>query len=881
MKGSGRIIIYLILLHFDLSGQNTKEIPPVKNKGLSLEEAFKKLESEKKIHLAFNPDLCSRFISGTWDNKHPLDLILEEIIRELPFQVKKQDESHYLVFFDTEKLSKLEKNRVAKTKINFSGTVDDISSKESIVGALIILMPDGFSTQTDHLGHFQVQYVSKHDNPWIEIKYLGYQKQIIPDPSNIKERIHVSLFPELSLLPPVTVQSSRPNLNIERIGSNIRIDPEMSAYRMQANAFKDPMRMLQQTAGINATDDRSSGLQIRGSNSDENLIKLNGLTLFNVDHFYGVFSSINPYIVSNIDIYKSYFPSNFGGRTSSVILIKSPESLEKWKGGVDLNLITANAYLQAPISNKINLVAGVRTTTFDLGNSKAFHSILQSNNSSIDPLQLTDSTELLAINPEYKFHDNFFKLDIKPFKKLVLSASSFNSSDQLSSKYQSNSFNSGYTQGIYNESSSWSNQAANLAAKYNWTEKMETKINLARSQFNFNQQVLSIIKSRNVTTNDLSIVSNQFMNINFTIAHQWQIDKHMLSFGYEYNFNQSDAKNDFNKMRLVKDSAHNKEMAGFVQADLRFLKKIIISPGLRISHYEVNKNSDFSPRLSMTYQWNNQHATIFNLGKYYQYMRQSRYEDRFGREYYLWVQNDNKKYPSLLSRQYELKHLVRLNQVSLKTEVYYKSIEGLVENLLVVLLPINPGEPFRFRSENLVGKGRTYGLDLSYEHQLGKYIYYVIYSYNKSENSFPTVDNGAYYPKAYARTHQIKTNHQYTFRRLDVSMNAVYGSALPYNDVFLSGSSPKDRRPKQLTKYLDDYFRVDIDLRYTIPIAKTRLELGFSVLNLLDRVNTKYAQSLFTFQEQSAPNTRSQKYVVGAEVQTLRRTLNLNIGFHF
>ena len=48
-----------------------------------------------------------------------------------------------------------------------------------------------------------------------------------------------------------------------------------------------------------------------------------------------------------------------------------------------------------------------------------------------------------------------------------------------------------------------------------------------------------------------------------------------------------------------------------------------------------------------------------------------------------------------------------------------------------------------------------------------------------------------------------------------------------------------------------------------------------------DESNTKYAQTLFTFPNQQSTTGKSEKFVVGAEIEGLRRTLNLSVGYHF
>ncbi|MEP7195313.1 MAG: carboxypeptidase-like regulatory domain-containing protein [Saprospiraceae bacterium] len=877
-----KVFPYVFFLIFALNENSFAQVSISEKTNLTLDDALKNLSSGRKIHFAYDPNLCSKYFVNTWNNNQTTELILESLLVSTPLSFKIQDENHFLIFTDEVKLKQLEANSKETKKIQINGSIQDYSNGETIVGATIIIYPDGLITQSDISGKFIINQVSKYSKPWIEIRYLGYQNQTFFIEENNNQKLKINLIPEISLLPPIVIKSIRPTLNFERIDQSSSSIIKNLTYRIQANVFKDPMRALQQSSGVNATDDRSSGLQIRGSGTDENLIKLNGLTLFNVDHFYGVFSSINPYLVSSIDLYKSYFPANYGGRISSVVLIKSDPNITKFNGGIDLNLITANAYIKTPITKKLNIAAGARTTTFNLGESNTFNTLLQENNQILDPIKLSDSTEIVAINPKYTFNDIFVSANYNPLKKLNLNASYFSSKDAIQSQYNSSNINSSNIVGVFKDSSNWKNFASNLGGKYIWTNNVATDFNFSKSKYNFNQIIDSRIRQKNILIQELSTVVNDVDNNNFQLNTQITEQKNKINIGFEYNQYITHADILFNRLVVSQNTANNFELAGFIQTDFLLTDKLSFSPGIRISKYSEGKNLDFSPRYSMQYQWNSKWTSTLNLGIYYQYLRQARYEDRFGREYYLWIQSDGNDIPSLISNQSEFVQQFKGSNYLIKAELYYKKVDGLVDNIIEVQLPTTSNEPARIKSFIIPkGKGIYKGIDLTFEQHIKKYSYYLIYSYNNSKNSFLQIDNGKYFQRPYARIHQFKSNHSLNLDHWDFSINGVYGSSLPYNDVFISGKNTRDRKPSQQTKYLDDYLRIDLDVKYKIKLKQSQLEFGLSVLNLFDRRNTKYVQSLFTFSDQNTVPNRSQKYVVGAEVETLRRTLNLSIGYHF
>ena len=81
--------------------------------------------------------------------------------------------------------------------------------------------------------------------------------------------------------------------------------------------------------GIKAITEGSSGLFIRGGNSDQNLILLDEAIVYNPSHLYGLVSVFNPDAINNVQVYRDYMPANFGGRFSSVIVNGWPKETVK------------------------------------------------------------------------------------------------------------------------------------------------------------------------------------------------------------------------------------------------------------------------------------------------------------------------------------------------------------------------------------------------------------------------------------------------------------------------------------------------------------------------------------------------------------------------
>lgn len=74
------------------------------------------------------------------------------------------------------------------------------------------------------------------------------------------------------------------------------------------------MKSLQRLPGVQSSGDGTAGIFVRGGNYDQNLITLDGSTLYNGEHLKGFVSAVNSEMVDNVVLYKGAFPARYGSR---------------------------------------------------------------------------------------------------------------------------------------------------------------------------------------------------------------------------------------------------------------------------------------------------------------------------------------------------------------------------------------------------------------------------------------------------------------------------------------------------------------------------------------------------------------------------------------
>jgi hypothetical protein len=142
----------------------------------------------------------------------------------------------------------------------------------------------------------------------------------------------------------------------ERVGERARFDdvPEVGQITLTGRAVRtlpsvgepDVLRAAQLIAGVVARNDYSAGYNVRGGESDQNLVLLDGIPVYNPFHLGGLFGTFVDQAVAGVDLSVGGFPAEFGGRLSSVLDVR-PKAEERRgvHGAASVSLLASSAAL--------------------------------------------------------------------------------------------------------------------------------------------------------------------------------------------------------------------------------------------------------------------------------------------------------------------------------------------------------------------------------------------------------------------------------------------------------------------------------------------------------------------------------------------------------
>ncbi|MBR5723813.1 MAG: carboxypeptidase-like regulatory domain-containing protein [Bacteroidales bacterium] len=255
-----------------------------------------------------------------------------------------------------------ESNAGRRGKVYVSGHVRDIASGEPLVGVSVYDEKTGAYTVTDAAGFYRVA-LPVGDNI---LNLSGYSLDDMHlnlkvwDDGVLDVVMKEKVFALSSAVVSADAVSHHRDakMGIERVRMEV-INKIPSAF-----GEGDIIKAVLTLPGVKSVGEASSGFNVRGGSTDQNLILFNDGTIYNPTHLFGIFSAFNPDIVSEVELYKSSIPAEFGGRISSVLDVRSREgNVNKIAGSVGIGLLTSRFHLEGPLAKgRTTFIAGARTT---------------------------------------------------------------------------------------------------------------------------------------------------------------------------------------------------------------------------------------------------------------------------------------------------------------------------------------------------------------------------------------------------------------------------------------------------------------------------------------------------------------------------------------
>ena len=176
------------------------------------------------------------------------------------------------------------------------GFITDSLSGEALIGANVFVEESGKGMATDINGYYVLSEIASNEITLI-VSYVGYKRfekkiNFVNDNINNKNSINLDIAMDIEAIEIIEIDVSAEE--IERLNriepSRISLSPRVLKAQPSL-AEPDIFRTIQSLPGVLTTSEFSTGLVIRGGNTDQNLILLDGITVYNPSHLGGLFSN--------------------------------------------------------------------------------------------------------------------------------------------------------------------------------------------------------------------------------------------------------------------------------------------------------------------------------------------------------------------------------------------------------------------------------------------------------------------------------------------------------------------------------------------------------------------------------------------------------------
>ncbi len=254
----------------------------------------------------------------------------------------------------------------SQEKYTISGFVKDAATGESIIGATIALTTSPKGISANQYGYYSIT-LAKGEYTVIA-SHVGYDPVLINISLTADTVLPINLSTHISLSEEVVVTSTKRENNVK--------DAQMGRVSLPIEQIKkvpalfgevDILKTLQLLPGIRNAGEGSAGLYVRGGGPDQNLILLDGATVYNTGHLFGFFSIFNSDAIKDVSLIKGGMPARYGGRLSSVIDVSMKDGNNQKaqvEGGI--GLIASRVSIQGPIrKNKSSFIISGRRTYVD------------------------------------------------------------------------------------------------------------------------------------------------------------------------------------------------------------------------------------------------------------------------------------------------------------------------------------------------------------------------------------------------------------------------------------------------------------------------------------------------------------------------------------
>jgi len=849
------VVFLFLLIH--VSGQELATVQiDHQYSNISFKEFADKLQRDHQIRLLYNAEWIENISTPKIENPVLLPDFLNELLRSSDLHFVEY-QGNVVIMPGKQQIAQNNGinnnaviigdplNRGKFRKAIISGTIIDGKTEAPIPGASVYCEALSKITTSDRDGNFKMELPTGENR--IKISFIGLNDEVRDLLIYNDGELKIELFEKYTSLNQVVILADRPEDNFK--------STSMGMVKLSAKSIKklsvlmgeaDIIKSMVMLPGVQSTGENASGFNVRGGNIDQNLITIHDAPVYNTSHMFGLFSMLDPGVISDVTLYKSGIPAKFGGRISSVmdINLKRGES-DKIKVNGGLGVINSRLSVEGPlVKDKVTFMAGFRTTYSDW------------------ILKLMKNYQIQQSS--VSFYDFNAKVDYTINKNNRLSVFGYGSNDNFN-YFQNAEYGYGNLIG---------------AAKWNHVFNKFNSGNLSLNFSRYNSDLVDY-STKNYEFDLNTSIEQEQLTYNFStgilprhkITAGFSAIRYLTEPGNSKPHSETSAASDINI-----DDENSIESALYLEDEFELTPNLALIAGLRysgfallgsrtvntymenspISDITVNGSKNYGageivkfytspePRVALKYEFENSSSVKLGYNRTAQYIRQVSNSASITPADY-WKSCDTYIAP-LISDQLAMGFFKNFKNNVWETslEVYYKKISNEIDFKNGARLILNKN----LEQVIIPGIGRAYGVELMIKKSSGDLTGWLAYTYSRSfkkmdgEFAEEKINNGNWYPSNYDKPHDLTLVLNYKMsRRFTFSTNFTYSTGRPVTlpEYKYSIGSYEVIYFSERNKYrLPDYHRLDMALTYEGSLLKRqkwRSSWTISLYNVYGRKN--------------------------------------------
>lgn len=712
---------------------------------------------------------------------------------------------------------------IAQKSIMLQGKILDKKSGEPLVGAVVYnkeFPTKGTTSNQD--GYYSIQL--QEGTQIIVCSYIGYITYEKSLDLHKNKSLNIQLSEDSQMLDEVIVSSSSPQGRVAEAQIGVqKIDIAEMAKTPVLFGERDIIKSIQLLPGVKSEGDGSSGYQVRGGTSSQNLIQLDGATVYNAGHLMGIFSTFNDDALTNASLYKGQIPAQFGGGTSSVFDISTKTgAMDAFHVNGSIGLLSAKLNVEGPIvKDKLSFFAAARRSYIDL---------------------------LLKGSKDFKDNVmNFYDLNAKLSWRI-------SDGDMLSLSFFKGKDNMGMDDLMDMD---WGNTSVALRWFHRFNDKLHAGTSLSWSDYS------SDIGMEVLNTNHE--MDGYIRQLTFKESLTWlPTDRHTVNIGLQSALiSLKSAEWQINDLH-EKEKRDAWENSIWINDEWKMTDRMTFMAGLRFNAFSVLGGSPYysldgdgnitetldygngsfvkthltlEPRFSVHYRLGERHSLKAGFSRNSQNIHAIR-NSSMSMPFNRYTMSSNLTEPQT-ANQISVGYigLTADRKYELSVEGYYKRIDNVYD--------YRDGKSFNseIEIERLLqgGKGRAYGAELCLRKNSGRLTGWIAYTLSWAENKIEGINNNRWYTAGNDRRHDLSIVAMY-----DLSRHWNFSATWKYNTgQALTAPSAKYEIGGDTYYYYAErngyrapaYHRLDFSFTHTKQVGRYTRQWSFGLYNAYNRYN--------------------------------------------